>query len=299
MAKDEKVRVVVSELTQPTRLDRVIRNCFPNWGRKAVQTVVNAGQVKVNGRKVWLGSWKVRNRDRLEIVNPPAEKEPPPVTFNEAWVVAEEKELIVINKPAGLLSHATRWRQTGNLLDLATARFGALSLFHRLDRDTSGVVLLSRNGPINHYLDHVFKKRLVEKEYLAVVSAKNNLSASGVIQSYLDAHPKRRDMMAVVKRGGKYARTRYEVLGESAGKQVVRLWPETGRTHQLRVQLQHMSAPILGDRLYGSGQRSAKRLMLHAHGITLPALDDMPERLYQAALPNEFRKWKHLLGDSS
>ncbi len=288
MAKDEKVRVVVKELTQPTRLDRVIRDCFPNWGRKAVQHLVNAGRVKVNGRKVWLGSWKIKNQDRLEIINPPAGKEPPPTRFNEAWVIAEEKELIVVNKPAGLLSHATRWTQAGNLLDLATSRFGTLSLFHRLDRDTSGVMLLSRNGPINHYFDHIFKKRLVEKEYLAVVGAKNRLSASGVIQTYLDTHSKRRDMMEVVKRGGKYARTRYEVLSESAGKQVVRLWPETGRTHQLRIHLQHMNAPILGDRLYGTGERSAKRLMLHAHRITLPALDKIPERVYRAALPNEF-----------
>ena len=290
MAKSERARAVVKALTQPTRLDRVLRDSFPNWGRKAVQQVVNAGQVKVNGRKVWLASWKVKNGDRLEIINPPAEKVPPPSRFNEAWVIAEEKELIVINKPAGLLSHATRWTQSGNLLDLATARFGQLSLFHRLDRDTSGVVLLSRNGPINHYLDHVFKKRLIEKEYVAVVRAKNSLSASGLIQSYLDKHPKRRDMMTVVKRGGKYARTRYEVLSESAGKQVLRLWPETGRTHQLRVQLQHMGAPILGDRLYGTGERSAKRLMLHAHRLTLPALDDVTERIYIAPVPEEFEK---------
>ena len=288
MADNRKVRVVARELAQPTRLDRVIRNNFPKWGRRAVQALVNAGRVKVNGRQVWLCSWKVKNGDRLDIVNPPQEKVPPPTRFDKSWIISHESELIAVNKPAGLLSHSTRWTQTGNLLDLAIKRFGPLSLFHRLDRDTSGVVLLTGNGPINRYLDQAFKSRMIKKEYIALVPAKNNLSSSGIIKARIGPHGKRRDMMAVVARGGKHAITRYEIIAESDGKQLLRLWPETGRTHQLRVHLLHKGAPILGDRLYGTPPRRAKRLMLHARQITLPALEEFPQRVYTAPVPEEF-----------
>lgn len=288
MAQDQTIHLIVDGLEKATRLDRVIRNAFPQWGRRSVQTLITAGKVKINGRKVWLCSWRVNNGDRLDIFEtPPAEPEPV-TTFDDNWLIAQEHDLIVVNKPAGLLCQAPRWRQTSNLLDLATARFGPLSLFHRLDRDTSGVVLLTRSGPINRYLDVVFKNRAVQKEYLAVVPAKNELLPEGVIDARIGPHPKRRDMMTVVARGGKRAVTRYQVIRETAGKQWVRLWPETGRTHQLRVHLWSMGAPILGDRLYGPHQPDVPRLMLHACQISLPAAEGFPARVYAAPLPKDF-----------
>ncbi|MEZ4737016.1 MAG: RNA pseudouridine synthase [Caldilineaceae bacterium] len=146
---------------------------------------------------------------------------------------------------------------------------------------------MTRPGPINQYLDHAFKEGLVQKEYLAVVAKPNQLTQSGVIDARLDSHSQRRDMMTVVMRGGKAAVTRYAIVAENKERQLVRLWPETGRTHQLRVHLAHLNAPILGDRLYGRAD-SATRLLLHAHRITLPDLDDFPSRTYIASLPPEF-----------
>lgn len=277
------MQIVVHELAKPTRLDRVLRDCFPNWGRQAVQQLITSKGVKVNGRAVWLASWQVQNGDRLEIAQPPQAKPAPLAHFEERWLIGVEDDLIVVNKPEGLLAEAPRWRPAANLLDLAQARFGELILFHRLDRDTSGVVLLTRPGPINQVLDRAFKEGLVQKEYLAVVAKPNRLAASGVINARLDSHPQRRDMMTVVARGGQAAVTRYAVVEESQNRQLVRLWPQTGRTHQLRIHLAHLGAPILGDRLYGQAD-SAKRLLLHAQRITLPARCGFPERHYEAAL---------------
>ena len=290
--------ITAKNLAQKTRLDRAIRNHYPNWGRRAVQALVTAGKVKVNGQKVWLCSWQVANGDQLEIANPPQEKVPPPTLFDESWLIAEDEQIIAINKPAGLLSHATRWTSAGNLLDLVTARFGAVTLFHRLDRDTSGVMIFTREGSsdVNRYLDAAFKARTVQKEYLAVVPSPNGLAQTDTIENRLGQHPSRRDMMSVVERGGKRAVTRYELGEEKNGLQLVHLWPQTGRTHQLRVHMAHLRAPILGDRLYGNKsldqQHGIERLMLHAHKITLPAADSFVERVFVAAVGFRTADWE-------
>ncbi|CAN5467938.1 hypothetical protein BH10CHL1_BH10CHL1_30050 [soil metagenome] len=290
MPKAPQTQFVLHQLEKPTRLDRLLRDRFPFAGRQTVQQLIAARKVKVNGQIVWLASWQVKQGDRVEIAEAPPEKIAPPAHFEESWIIAEEAALIAINKPAGLLSEPSRATATSNLLDLARARFGPVILFHRLDRDTSGVVLLTRPGPINQYLDAAFKSHTIRKEYRAVVSAPNQLMHSGVIEARLDTHPQRRDMMTVVPRGGQHAVTRYEIADEKAGQQLVRLWPETGRTHQLRVHLAHMGAPILGDRLYGPRPRADQRLMLHACRIELPAAEGYPALAYDAPLPVGF--WK-------
>lgn len=280
-------------LAQPIRLDRLLRDRFPTWGRQAVQQLIGAKQVHINGKAVWLASWKVNNGDRIEVLTVPAAKPTPPAQFEEQWLLAQAADLLAVNKPSGLLAESPALRDAANLLDLARARFGELILFHRLDRDTSGVILLTRPGPVNQYLDRAFKAGLVQKTYLAVVATPNALAATGTITARLDQHPRRRDLMMVVQRGGKAAVTDYRIVASDPmqKRQLVALYPQTGRTHQLRVHLAHLGAPILGDRLYGD-RTSAERLLLHAHQLVLPALDGYDERLYRAPLPDEFGDWR-------
>ncbi len=281
--------VTIQGLEKPTRLDRALRDRFPEWGRQAVQQLISAQNVRVNGKAVWLASWKVNNGDKLDLLATPEAKPTPPARFVDDWLLAEEDDFIVVNKPAGLLAETPRFREGTNLLDLARERFGELILFHRLDRDTSGVVLLTRPGPINQYLNRAFQESLVQKSYFAVVATPNALQPQGTIIARLDSHPQRRDMMSVVQRGGKHAVTDYAIVAEEKThkRQLVELHPQTGRTHQLRVHLAHLGAPILGDRLYGD-EASAARLLLHAQQIVLPALDHYPERSYRASLPDSF-----------
>lgn len=288
MEKTTKTKFIARNLAKPTRLDRVLRNQFPLWGRQAVQRLIAAGKVQLNGRVVRLASWEVENGDRLEIAGPPADKPPPLAAFDDAWIIAQDTDLIAINKPAGLLSEPKRFSPTSNLLELAIARFGPLVLFHRLDRDTSGVVLLTRPGPINKYLDEAFKSHTIVKEYVAVVATPHHLEPSGVIDVRLGPDPERRDRMRVVERGGKRAVTRYALESEVHGRQRVRLWPQTGRTHQLRLHLAHLGSPIIGDRLYGSRLNEPQRLMLHAERLELPASGEYPARSFIAPLPEGF-----------
>ena len=284
----QPTRFIVEGLDRSTRLDRVLGEHFPQCGRRAVQGLINAKKVKVNGRVVWLCSWQVENGDRIVLSKRPGSGKSPPPSFDPGWIMEDSGDIIAVNKPAGLLSHATRASRNGDLLTLLSRRFGKLFLFHRLDRDTSGIVLLTRGAAVNRHLDAAFKDKTVEKEYLALVSDPEGvLRERGVIDNRIGTHPKRRDMMAVVERGGRRAVTRYQVIGEADRRFLLRLRPETGRTHQLRVHMAHLGVPILGDSLYGEKGR-AKRLMLHACRLSLPAGDGFPARSYLAPPPEDF-----------
>lgn len=279
--------VTVSGLAAPVRLDRFLRQLEPGWGRRAVEELIGGRHLKVNGRVVWLSSWEVDNGDRVELDMQPAHKPVPPAAFADEWLIAIDDCLIAVDKPAGLLSEPSRNPQATNLRDLARARFGPVTLFHRLDRDTSGVLVLTRTAAANRWLDELFRQRLMRKEYRAVVRAPNRLAASGVLHDRMGPDPRRRDRMAIVAQGGQHAITSYEVIATRPDRTWVRLWPDTGRTHQLRVQLAALGAPILGDRLYGD-PAAADRLMLHAHVLSLPPHPPHPPYEFTAPLPPGF-----------
>jgi 23S rRNA pseudouridine1911/1915/1917 synthase len=273
---------------KPERLDRALRRRYPAWGRQAVGQCVSAGRVAVNGHQVFLCSWQVGPGDQVVVHDPPEARSESVASWDETWLLHHDEHLIVLDKPAGLLTESPRWRLAPNLQDLASERFGPLHVFHRLDRDTSGVVLLTRGGAINRVLDQAFKANTVVKEYVAVVPWPNRLEKEGEIVTRLAQHPQRRDMMAVVEHGGRLAITQYRVLATRGDRQYLHLRAVTGRTHQLRVHLAHLRAPIVGDRLYAPPELAAERLMLHAWRLTLPADDEDPARTFEAPLPPGF-----------
>lgn len=283
-----KKHISINKLNKTSRLDRVLRDALPEVGRKAVNQLIQDKQVEVNGKTVWLNSWKVNNGDIITLKTIPDALPQTPQHFDESWIIADEGDVIALNKPAGLLSQGRQHGNQANLLDMARSHFGKVTLFHRLDRDTSGVILLTRGGAINRYLDTAFKAQTIVKRYLAIVPTPNRLSQSGIIDLRLDNHPKKRNLMRVVTRGGKPAITEYEITQTGTDKQRVNLIPKTGRTHQLRVHLAHYDAPISGDRLYSKNSTQYDRLYLHAHQITLPASDNFPQRRFTAPLPDDF-----------
>lgn len=277
----------VAGLPSPARLDQVLRSRFPQWGRNAVQQLIGARLVHVNGKTVWLASWQLHNGDRIEVDRTPPPKPHPIGAWDDRWLLAMDEHLLVVDKPAGLLSEAPPHRNTPNLQELATERFGPLTLLHRLDRDTSGVLVLARTTLANRVLSAAWQAHTIEKEYVAIVAAPNQLAEEGRISARLAPDPRQRERMVVVSKGGQGAVTRYVMVAAATGRQFVQLWPDTGRTHQLRVHLAYMRAPILGDRLYGDAGR-APRLLLHARQITIPSPAGNGELVFVAPLPPEF-----------
>ncbi|MEM9955570.1 MAG: RluA family pseudouridine synthase [Chloroflexota bacterium] len=283
-----KHTVTINGLKKPTRLDRVLRQHLPRVGRKAINQLLQDRQVTVNNKTVWLNSWKVHNGDTITLHQLPQALPETPSEFDMAWLLHEDEHLVVVNKPAGLLSQGTKYTQQANLLSMVQAQFGDVTLFHRLDRDTSGVILLTRTKAINRYLDIAFKAHTVKKRYEALVAYPNKLQAEGLIDARLAPQNSKRNRMKVVTQGGKSAMTHYEAQSPHDNYQAVSLYPQTGRTHQLRVHLAHYDAPILGDRIYSTTADAYSRLYLHAHQITLPASDDFSERTFTALLPDDF-----------
>ncbi|MFN8467572.1 MAG: RluA family pseudouridine synthase [Caldilineaceae bacterium] len=278
-------------MRDPARLDQVLRRRFPQWGRRAVQRLIGSRGVHVNGKAVWLASWQVHNGDRIDIGEAPAAKPAPLSMWDPAWLLAADEHMVVVDKPSGLLAEKPPYREAPNLHTLAETQFGPLVLVHRLDRDTSGVLVLARTESANRVLSAAFREHTIEKEYVAVVAAPNRLEHVGLIKARLAPDPQHRERMIVVAKGGQGAVTRYMVIASQSDRQWVRLWPQTGRTHQLRVHLASMQAPILGDRLYGDELaigRTGPRLLLHARRLVLPPLPWDGERVLAAPVLPEF-----------
>jgi RluA family pseudouridine synthase len=264
---------VVFPWNAPTaRLDRAIRTSFPEWARADVDNAIASRRVRVNSRIVWMSSWKVERGDRITVHNPPQAKPSGASAFDPAWVLADEGAYLVINKPEGLRSEPTRADDvTPNLLAyLKSAIDKTLVLAHRLDRDTSGLIIATRPGPIRAEFDQMFSTHIIEKRYVGIVHAPNRFDASGSIDALIAPDPKRKDTMRVVDRGGKRSLTDYETVGRETGETRLHLWPRTGRTHQLRVHCAHLGGPIHGDRIYGPDADPKIRLMLHAESLAIP-----------------------------
>ena len=251
------------------RLDRYLRDAEPSIGRAAVGPLIAGGSVRVNRRVVRLSSWEVDPSDRVD-VDPRALSraaaaldQGPEWHWDSRWLAADDGDVVVIDKPSGLrIEQVRNGDDRPNLLKLARAAIDpGLALAHRLDRDTSGLVVLTRPGPIRVTLDAAFKAHTVGKTYAAVVSRVGKLERDGRITARVA--PAAKGRMQVVDRGGDRAVTIYSRTDLS-----VVLRPETGRTHQLRVHLAALDAPILGDTLYAGA--TADRLHLHAEELSLP-----------------------------
>jgi 23S rRNA pseudouridine1911/1915/1917 synthase len=260
------------------RLDKyVAEQC--QVSRSYAQKLIGDGQVAVNGRAAKV-SQKLNASDRIAVSIPP----PLPISLApEAIplkVVYEDKDLIVVDKPAGLLVHPAAGQHTGTLVNAILARCPDLGeingsirpgIVHRLDKDTSGLMMVAKNDAAQRSLSRQIKQRSVKKGYLALVLG--HLSPEqGAIDAPIGRHPRDRKRMAVVS-GGREARTEYKVIKYFDDYTLVEAMPETGRTHQIRVHFAAIGHPIFGDHVYGKRSSLLGRQFLHAHrlGFKLPS----------------------------
>lgn len=256
----EPVELVVTEADASQRLDAFLAKSLPKFSRVQLRKVIGAGGVRVNGQGT-----KVAHRlaagDHVRISLPPLNSAGPNPENIALDVLFEDDAIIVVNKPPGMVVHPARGHWSGTLASALSYHFSQLSqlggptrpgIVHRLDRDTSGVMVVAKADPVHAALAAQFENRTTEKEYLAITAGLPDRDRD-FIEQPIGPHPHHREKMAI--RAGhplsREATTFYEVQERLSGFAVVKVLPKTGRTHQIRVHLAHLRCPVLCDKLYG------------------------------------------------
>ncbi len=266
MSKATTYTVTVPENKARLRLDRFLAESFPAFSRSRLQGLIVAGQVARDGaHMVRTVSAKVKAGEVYVLDVPAAKPATPRPEAIPLSVVLEDDDLIVIDKPAGLVVHPAAGHPDGTLVNALLAHCGrSLSgiggvtrpgIVHRLDKGTSGLMIAAKNDAAHRHLARQLEARKLERRYKALVWGIPS-PREGVIEGAIGRNPANRKKMAVVKKGGKHALTHYRVLqplGVAASLVECRL--TTGRTHQIRVHMAELGHPVIGDPIYGGGQK--------------------------------------------
>lgn len=270
------------QVPEKLRLDHLLVKAHPEYNRSSLQQFIKSGFVTVDGEIVKKVNSKFLSDARIELKVPESAALPP-----RPPVIYEDENVLVINKPAGLLSMAK-----GEYCPEPTLEDYGL-LVHRLDRDTSGVVILAKNPETQKKLRKQFQDRKTHKTYYAVVEGHPKL-AEAMIDLPIARNLKRPTTFQV-DQNGKPSQTYYRVVRQNDKYSLLELKPTTGRTHQLRVHLKYLNTPILGDPVYGNGDilkhdNRKNRLYLHAGAleITIPGEVGGERRVFESQLPTEF-----------
>jgi 23S rRNA pseudouridine1911/1915/1917 synthase len=291
-----RIELVVSANEARLRLDQFLAKRLPEFfSRSRLQQLIRGGFVQLNNsasrpRQI------VRAGDKIELTEPPLEKVetlPEPILLE---ILFEDNDLIVINKPPGLVVHPGAGHREHTLVNALLNHCATLSgiggkerpgIVHRLDKETSGCLVVAKNDATHRDLSKQFAARTVEKIYLALVAGKLP-KTTGVIEEKIGRHPVHRQRMSATTLRGRAAKTDYRVVRSSDRASLVECRLYSGRTHQIRVHLHHLGHPVLGDKVYAP--RLAKdlpRQMLHAWklGFRHPRTDEW--RSFEAPLPDD------------
>jgi 23S rRNA pseudouridine1911/1915/1917 synthase len=278
------------------RLDHFLKEHLREYSRSRIQSWIKEGRVQVNGAAA-KASLQLRGGEQVEVS--PADLPPLKATPEDlpVEILYEDAAVIAVNKPAGLTVHAGAGQHDGTLVNRLVHHFQGLSqvggderpgIVHRLDKDTSGVLLVARTDAAHRALAAQFAARTVQKTYLALVNGRVNAD-SGRIVKPIARDPVRRTRMTARLATGREAITEYRIRQRWEKFTLLEVRIKTGRTHQIRVHLASLGHPVAGDRLYGAP--AAQRLFLHAWriGFTSPATGQTVT--VEAALPAELEAW--------
>lgn len=277
------------------RLDKYLTEVLPQFSRAYLQRLIRQGHVLINGQTA-KASQKLRESDRITVELPPLPghplAEPIPLT-----VIYEDEGILVIDKPAGLTVHPAPGHPSHTLVNAILALCPGLTvsgdvtrpgIVHRLDKDTSGLIVIAKNDFARECLAAQFKSRTVTKRYLVLV--KGRLSPEqGMIEAPIGRDPHHRKRMAIVE-AGRQAITRYQVRKYLDGYTLVEVSPLTGRTHQIRIHLSAIGYPVVGDPVYGVKSAYVHRQFIHAYhlGFRLPSTRQYQE--FGSPLPADLQQ---------
>jgi len=308
MTKIHLTQIVPEELNS-IRLDQTLAKLFPDYSRAQLQKWIKAGDVKIDGEVCQRSREKVQEQQHIEIDTELVAKQNWSAQSIPLNIIFEDEDLIIINKPPGLVVHPGAGVPDQTLVNALLHHSPELDklpragLIHRLDKNTSGLLVIARNLTAHHKLVKAMQQREIKREYETIVMGV--MIAGGTIEGAIGRHPTHRTKMAVVPTG-KPATTHYRLIEKFRAHTHLRVILETGRTHQIRVHLAHIHYPIVGDPLYGKGRalprkisddlkkalHDFKRQALHARKLCLMHPTLQKEFCWEAPLPV---MWFHIL----
>ncbi len=287
----------VDEANKDLRLDVFLAKNLPQIpSRSFVKRLIDSKGVTVN-HKNQSAHYKVSAGEEVQVDAPPIGMdniEPENISLE---IFYEDDDLIVVNKPIGMLVHPATGQYSGTLVNALLHHSKELSninepsrpgIVHRMDKETSGLILVAKNDLAHTHLAAQFEEHTIKKRYVALVEGLVEFD-EGLIDAPLGRHPRHRDKKAVLFHNSKEAQTLYTVLKRGKDKTLIALFPQTGRTHQLRVHMRHLGHSILGDDKYGK-KSSFPRLALHAQSIGLIHPQTAQYIEFSSKVPPEFLK---------
>ena len=282
------------------RLDHFLVESLPDYSRARLQALIKAGLVLVNGAPARKSGQMLWPGSVVEV------HIPPPVPTNLVGenipldIIFENEAVIVVNKPAGMVVHPAAGHASGTLVHAVLGYEPDIEgiggeerpgVVHRLDKDTSGLILLAKNDKAHHWLQDQFRLRKVEKTYIALVDGKPPTPA-GRVEASIGRDPSHRKKMAIVSESkGRQAVSEYKTLESFPQHTLLEFHPLTGRTHQIRLHCAMLGCPIVGDKIYGRKNPSLAldRHFLHAQKLKILLPDEKQARTFETELPLELR----------
>ena len=295
------------------RLDVFLVNHFSTISRNKIQKLIISGNIKVDSFVV-KPSFILKNKECITIYSLELDKPEKYIKENIPLdIIYEDDSIVVINKQSGLVVHPGAGNLSGTLLNgllfhfkkLSNVDFSRPGIVHRLDKDTSGIILIAKTDEAHFNLGEQFANRKVEKVYRAIVWG--NIPESGIIEGYIGRNPKYRTLFKLNNSKGKYSFTKYKKISYCSPFSYIELYPSTGRTHQIRVHLSHIGHSILLDESYGGGKNKIKsfhqknnlkinkifkmieRFALHAYQITIKHPINKKNITFTAPMPNDMK----------
>ncbi len=288
----------VSQDDAGNRVDHFLQQKLPQYSRSRLQDWIKSGNVLVDGRTV-KPSAPLHGTETITVE--PAGLEPLKAFAENIpiEILYSDDDLIAVNKPAGLVVHAGAGNHSGTLVNALLHHFQSLSkvggdqrpgIVHRIDRDTSGVLLVARTDAAHRNLAAQFASRNVEKTYIALVHGAI-AHDTGTIDAKITRDPVRRTRMTARLNEGRTAYTEYRVTRRFPKFTLLEIRIGTGRTHQIRVHLASIGHPVAGDKLYGAAEAGRGRFFLHAHRIQFTSPSTGASIIVEAALPSDLVTW--------
>ncbi|MEA4847754.1 MAG: RluA family pseudouridine synthase [Clostridiaceae bacterium] len=296
------------------RLDRFLAEKVEGYSRTYIQELIEDGHCRVNGKNA-KPKLKLCEGDKTEVVIPdpvPLEVEPEKIQLD---IIYEDKDIIVINKPQGMVVHPAHGNYSGTVVNALLEHCGSLSdynsftgingvmrpgIVHRIDKDTSGIIVVAKTNEAHLSLSGQLKAHTITRKYIALLEGSLK-SDDGRVETLIGRDPKNRKQMAVVSTNGKKAVTHYRVLERFESNTLIEAMLETGRTHQIRVHMSYLGHPVVGDAVYGFRKQrfDTKGQLLHARvlGFIHPTKKEYME--FEAPIPDHFEKVLRLLRNRS